>query len=82
MPERKDSSDSFDEFFGSSKTDDDRKKSPIKPKQNDTTIAAIVKAQPTVERPRTPSTPIERRLSSPKSKRKYYKLNNKNVFIT
>jgi len=73
MPTRKDSIDSFDEFFGESKKDDDRKKSPIKPKESETSIAAIVKTQPVVKRPQTPSTPEERRLSSsPKTKRKYF----------
>ncbi len=69
MPERKDSIDSFDEFFGESKRDDDRKKSPIKPKENETSIAAIVKTQPIFKHTRTPE---ERRLSSPKIKRKYF----------
>jgi len=72
MPERKDSVDSFDEFFGASKTDDDRKKSPIKPKEKDTSVAAIIKNQPIVKRPQTPTTPEERRVSSPKTKRKYF----------
>jgi hypothetical protein len=70
MPERKDSVDSFDEFFGESKTNNDRKKSISKPKENEKTVAAIVKTQPVVKRPQTPSTPEERRHSSPESKRK------------
>lgn len=72
MPERKDSSDSFDEFFGVSKTDDDRKKSPIKPKESETAIAAIIKNQPIVKRPQTPSTPEKRRVSTPEIKRKNF----------
>jgi hypothetical protein len=81
MPERSDSVESFDEFFGVSKTDDDRKKSPIKSKQNDTTISTMVKTQPLIERPRTPSTPEERRLPTPKTKRKSYHPNNYNQFL-
>jgi hypothetical protein len=73
MPERAESVDSFDDFFGVSKTDDDRKKSPIKPKEKDTSIAAIVKTQPVVKRPPTPSTPEEQIPSSPKPKRKNLK---------
>ncbi|CAF4551687.1 unnamed protein product [Rotaria sp. Silwood1] len=67
MPERKDSVDSFDDFFGVPKTDNDRRKSSIKPKQNDTSNTAVVKTQPIVERSRTPTRSEERRLSSPKS---------------
>jgi hypothetical protein len=71
MPEHRDSVDSFDDFFGVPKTDDDRKKSPVKPKEKDTSIAAIVKSQPIVKRPQTPPTPEEkRRVSSPKVKGK------------
>lgn len=70
MPERRDSVDSFDDFFGVAKTDNDRKKSPIKPKESEPTIAALVKTQPVVKRPQTPSTPEERRHSSPEIKRK------------
>jgi hypothetical protein len=80
MPERADSIDSFDEFFGESKTDDDRKKSPIKPKEKEPTIAAIVKNQPVVKRPQTPSTPEERILSSSNSKRKNL-LKKKTIFV-
>lgn len=75
MPDRKDSVDSFDDFFGVSKTDNDQKKSSIKPKQNDTSIATIAKTQPIVERPETPSTPEERRVPSSKTKRKCYQSN-------
>ncbi|CAF4274165.1 unnamed protein product [Rotaria sp. Silwood2] len=66
MPERKESVDSFDEFFGAPKTDNDRKKSPIKPKQNDASVTSVIKTQPIVERSRTPTTPEERRFSSSK----------------
>ena len=76
MPERKESVDSFDEFFGDTKTNDNRKKSPIKPKQNETTIAALVKTQPVVKRSQTPPPPPpprveERRIPSPEIKRLY-----------
>jgi hypothetical protein len=77
MPERRDSVDSFDDFFGVAKTDDDRKKSPIRPKQNDTTIAAIVKTQPIITRPRTPSTPEERIPSPRETKRKHITIRTK-----
>ncbi|CAF0903828.1 unnamed protein product [Rotaria sordida] len=68
MSERKESVDSFDEFFGVPKTDNNKRKSSIASKQNDTSISAIVKTQPIVERSPTPTpttTPEERRLSSP-----------------
>ena len=71
MPERKDSADSFDDFFGVPKTDNERKKSPIKPKENE---------KITHKRPQTPSTPETRRVSSPKSKCKYIS-KNKSYFL-
>ncbi len=77
MPERAESVDSFDDFFGVSKTDDQRKKSPIKPKEKETPIAAVVKTQPVVKRPPTPPTPEERIPSAPKPKRK----NRKRFFL-
>lgn len=69
MPERADSVDSFDDFFGTTKGDNERKKSPIRPKASETSVATIVKSQPIVKRPQTPSTPEERRYSSPDLKR-------------
>lgn len=74
MPERADSIDDFDDFFGTSKGDNERKKSPIRPKASESSIAAIVKSQPIVKRPQTPSTPEERILSSPELKRKNMKI--------
>jgi hypothetical protein len=68
MPERKESVDSFDEFFGAPKSNE---KSPIKSQQNDTSIGAIIKTQPVVKRPQTPLILEERRLSS----RMYYDSN-------
>jgi hypothetical protein len=50
MPERNGSADSFDQFFGASKTDnhDDEKK----PKTS--AVAALIKSQPVVHRRQTP----------------------------
>lgn len=70
MPERANSVDSFDDFFGTSKGDNERKRSPIRRKESEPSVAAIVKNQPTIKRPQTPPTPEERILSSPESKRK------------
>ena len=64
MPVRKDSADSFDEFFGDSITADDRSRTPIKPKQHNTTIGALVENQPIAERSRTPITSNERKSPS------------------
>lgn len=73
MPERKDSIDSFDEFFGGLKNEDDtRRRASIKPKQNDTAISEIVKHQPITQRPKTPPTPEQRRSPSSKPKCKCY----------
>jgi len=78
MPERKESVDSFDEFFGAPKTNEDRKKSPIKPQQNDTSNGAINNTQPAFKRPQTPLILEERKLASPEPKRMYY---NSTFFI-
>ncbi|CAM4802180.1 unnamed protein product [Rotaria magnacalcarata] len=68
MPERKDSVDSFDEFFGETKTDNDQKKSSIRRKESDASIPPVVKSKPAVEPPRTPITPVERIHSPSKAK--------------
>ena len=67
MPERRESVDSFDDFFGVPKTNDSRKKSPVKPKQNESTVSNIVKSQPVAKRFQTPPTPEEQRTPSPPS---------------
>lgn len=58
MPERSGSADSFDEFFGASKTDNNSDEN-IKPKQNDisptSAIAALIKSQPVLHHRQTPS---------------------------
>lgn len=73
MPERRDSVDSFDDFFGVPKTDDAQKKSPVPRKKSDASNHSVAKSQtqPINERPRTPTTPIERRDSTSKPKCKY-----------
>lgn len=71
MPEGRESVDSFDDFFGVAKDDGARKKSPIQPKENGSSLTALVKTQPVTKRPETPSTPEERIPSTPKKKRSY-----------
>ena len=71
MPEPEDSDDSFDDFFGVTKTDDKpRKASPIPAKKTESSVAALIKAQPVTKRPKTPPTPEESIASSVKTKRK------------
>ena len=71
MPERRDSADSFDDFFGVPRTTTNGRKSPVEPKKAESSISALIKRQPTIDRPKTPPQPDKRAISSPKTKRKH-----------
>ena len=70
MPERRDSADSFDDFFGVPRTTNNARKSPVEPKKTESSIAALIKRQPTIDRPKSPPEPERHTISSPKTKRK------------
>ena len=72
MPERKDSVDSFDDFFGASNTYDNHKRSSNKPEKDDPSLSMIVKKDSLIEKSQTPTTPEEPKFSLSKTKRNYF----------